>query len=76
MMNRIREYINPKGLEFHYKNNKLNIINYDKIVYLENDKIILLKDDKTITIKGDNLSLLKLLENEILIDGVIKQIDL
>ena len=75
-MNRLKEFINSKELEFHYKNNKLNIINYDKIIFLGNDKIILLKNNKTITIKGDNLSLLKLLECEILIDGIIKQIEL
>lgn len=75
-MNRLKKFINSKELEFYYKNNKLNFINYDEIVFLGNDKIILLKNNKTITIKGDNLSLLKLLESEILIDGIIKQIEL
>lgn len=73
-MNRLSEFIKSKNIEFHYINNKLNIINYDKIVFLGENKIILLKDNKTISIVGECLSLLKLLDSEILIDGIIKEI--
>ena len=75
-MSRIREFIKSNNLEFHYINNKLNVVNYDKIVFLSTDKIILLKDNKTISIKGEKLSLLKLLDSEILIDGIIKEIQM
>ena len=37
---------------------------------------MILKDKKTITIKGDNLIVSKLLEQEILIEGVIKSIEM
>ena len=76
MMNRLKEFIKSDCLEIHYKNNKLNIVNYDKIVFLGEEKIILLKNNQTINIKGENLTLLKLLDSEILIDGLIKQIEL
>ena len=75
-MNKLKEFIKSNNLEFHYLNNKLNIINYDNIIFLDTDKIILLKDNKTISIIGECLSLLKLLDSEILIDGIIKEIKL
>ena len=75
-MNRLKEFIKSQELEIHYRNCKLNIVGYDKIVFIGEEKIILLKGSKTINIKGENLSLLKLLDSEILIDGLIKQIEL
>ena len=75
-MNNLREYINPKELKITYLNNKLNIVNFDKIVILTDNKIILLKDKKSITITGTCLTLLKLMDFEILIGGEIKTINL
>ena len=75
-MNRLREFVNSNKLKFNYIDNKLNIVNFDEIILLSEEKIILLKDNKTICIKGNNLSLLKLLDNEILINGCIKTIEL
>ncbi len=75
-MNKLKEFLKSQELEIHYRNCKLNVVGYDKIVFIGEDKIILLKGTKTITIKGKNLSLLKLLDSEILINGLIKQIEL
>lgn len=75
-MKKIKEFINPKDLKLNYYNNKLNIVNYDELILLTEEKIIISKDNKTITVKGNDLSLLKLLENEILIGGFIKIIEL
>lgn len=75
-MNYIKEYLNSNKLQINYIDNKLNIVNYTDIVLLKNDKIILKKDNQVITIKGDNLTLIKLLELEILIQGCIKTIEL
>ena len=71
-MNRISEYINNNSLKINYYNNKLNIVNFDDINVIMDNEIILLKDNKSIVVKGNNLSLLKLLDNEILISGDIK----
>ena len=57
---KIKQVVNPKNL---------------KITYLDN-KIILSKNNNIITITGSNLTLLKLLDNEILIKGSIKNIEL
>ena len=75
-MNSIREYINSNKLKINYINNKLNIVNYDEIIILTESKIILLKDKHEIIVKGNNLTLLKLLDKEILIGGTIKIIEL
>ena len=73
---KIKEFINPKNLKIIYIDNKLNILNYDEIVILLDNKIILSKNNNIITIFGSNLTLLKLLDNEILIKGNIKNIEL
>ncbi len=75
-MKSIREYISSNKLKLNYINNNLNVVNYDEILLLTESKIMILKDKKTITIKGDNLIVSKLLEQEILIEGVIKSIEM
>ena len=75
-MKKIKEYLNSNELKINYINNKLNIVNYNDIVLLTDEKIIIIKDNKTIVIKGNNLTLLKLLDFEILISGNIKTIEL
>ncbi len=73
---KIKEFVNPKNLKITYLDNKLNILNYDEIIILLDNKIILSKNNNIITITGSNLTLLKLLDNEILIKGSIKNIEL
>lgn len=75
-MRKIKEFLNPQSLKITYLNNQINVLNYDDIVLLTDDKIILKKDQKIITINGNNLTLLKLLDEEILIQGYIKNIEL
>ena len=55
--------------------NKINIVNYKKIDYFDFDKIILSMNDKKIIFKGNNLVLTKLLNDEVEIKGVIKNIE-
>ena len=73
---RIKEFINPKDLKITYFTNLVNISIYDDIILLNDNKIILKKTNKFITIKGENLTLKKLLDEEILIQGNIKTIEL
>ena len=76
MNNKIKEFINPKSFKINYINSYLNIVNYDEIVLLTDLKILIKKNNKIITITGLNLTLLKLLDHEILIKGDIKTIEL
>ena len=55
--------------------NKVNIVNYKKIDYFDLDKIIISMNDKKIIFKGNNLVLTKLLNDEVEIKGVIKNIE-
>ena len=56
--------------------NKVDICNYDSIGYLDHDLIIINYCDGQILIKGEKLVVSKLLNNEILISGVIKNIEM
>ena len=75
-MGKIKEYLNSSKLELIYKDNKLDVSNYEDILLLTSDKIILIKDTKEIVVIGSDLTLLKLLDNEVLIGGYIKRIEL
>ena len=75
-MNKIINYIKDENFKIIYLNNSVNIINYDKIIEIRNDLITLEKEKKLLYIKGNNLKLNKLLDNEILITGIILEIDL
>ena len=75
-MKKIKEFLNTSDFRMNYQNNNLNILNYDEIILLTDTKILIKKDNKIITVSGYDLTLLKLLDFEILIHGNIKTIEL
>ena len=75
MIESVRNYIKDLDFRFTVYLDKVNIINYQKIISLEDDKILLLGGNKKITIRGKNLTLSKLLDDEVLILGEITKID-
>ena len=75
MSNFISNYINDKEFRFTVYENKIHIINFNKIITLEDNYISLLSINKKINIKGLNLILVKLLDNELLIKGTITSIE-
>lgn len=75
-MKKIKEFIYPNNLKINYINNMLNIVNYDEINLLTEKIITIIKNQKEIIIHGDNLTIIKLLDNEILIAGKINKIEL
>lgn len=76
MIKKIVSYIKDNTLKIKYFNNSVNVDNYDKILEIKSDVITIIKDQKIILIKGEDLKLTKLLDNEILITGIIKKIEL
>ena len=68
----IDNYINDKKFSILYKNNKLDIINYTKIMDFSDTKISYL--DSKYIITGTNLVISKMLEEEVLITGNIEGI--
>ena len=75
MFNCISNYINDKEFRFTVYEDKIHIINFNRIITLEDNLISLLSNNKKINIKGLNLVLVKLLDNELLIKGNITNIE-
>lgn len=73
---KIVNYIKDSNFKINYINNSVNVVNYDTILEVRDSVITLKKEDKIIHIKGEDLRLNKLLENEVLVTGLIKSIEL
>ncbi len=71
----IKEYIKDSEFRFTVYTDKIDIVNYRKIISLEDEKIIFLGDTCKIVVLGKNLTLNKLLDQEILIVGNILKIE-
>jgi sporulation protein YqfC len=56
--------------------NNIDICNYDTIGYLDDNLIIINYEEGEIKIKGENLVVAKLLNDEVLIKGNIKNIEM
>ncbi len=76
LFNNIREYMINNEFVINIYNDKINIINYTSLGTIENTKILVNGPDKNVLITGEKLALKKMLNNEILISGVIKKIEL
>lgn len=68
-------YINDTDFQIIYINNSINILNYDRINYMEDTKVSFSYQNRTIIIKGENLRVKKLLDNEIIIIGEINNVE-
>lgn len=68
-------YINDIDFQIIYINKQLNIVNYEKINYMEDQKISLSHKEGTVIIHGNNLRVKKLLDNEIVIVGIFENIE-
>lgn len=76
MIREVINYIKDINFKIIYVNNSVDIINYGVILEIKDDLVTLKKEDKIIMIYGKNLKLNKLLDEEILITGSIKTIEL
>ncbi len=71
----LMHYINDTDFQIVYINHQLNIINYEKINYMEDSKISLTYQETTVVVSGNNLRIKKLLDNEIMIVGQFTAIE-
>lgn len=76
LVRRARNYLLDEVFNMRILRNKINISNYDSIDYFDTDQIIINYIDGKIKIKGENLVVSKLLNDEILISGNIKNIEM
>ena len=75
MLKDLRNYILENKFKINIYDNNIDIINYIEIEHFD-DKIIIVKYEKGIvTVKGENLIITKLLEDELLINGQIRNIE-
>lgn len=75
MFNNIRNYLNDSKWKINIFDNKINIVNYLDIITLEDTRISIKCNDCNIIVKGKNLTVNKLLDNEMLIIGTILSVE-
>ena len=74
IFNDVKNYIGENNFRIIIYKDKIDIINYKKIEEISDNKVVI-KNDNKIIILGKNLKLYRLLNNEVLIIGTIKNID-
>ena len=72
----IRNYIFERDFKITILNNQINVVNYLSIESVSTNKITLKYEKGILDISGDNLVIKKLLNDEILIIGNIKSLEL
>lgn len=72
---KLRSYILENKFKLTYLNNYINVINYTNIGHFDNKKIIIYNQDKTVILNGTNLTISKMLKDELLIEGNIERIE-
>lgn len=76
MIRKVIDYIKEDSFELRMDNNYICIINYLDVSYMEEEKISVSYDYGSILIKGKNLTVIKLLEHEMLIKGEFLSIEI
>lgn len=74
ILNRIDNYLYDKEYKIIIKMNEVNIINYDEIIEFSLTKVSIKYRNKIIIIEGKNLVISKMLDDEVLITGIISNV--
>jgi len=72
----LRNYISDVEFRVNLYKDKVHIVNYTKIVTIEKSRISIGYSSGMVIIKGKDLALKKLLDDEILIKGIINSVEL
>ena len=75
MLNNLRNYILENEFKISIVKNNVDILNYLEIDHFDDTKIIVRYKDGILIIKGENLIISKLLDDELLINGKIKNVE-
>jgi len=75
MFNNIKNYLYDNEWKIHIYDKKINIVNYIDIVTLEDNRVSVKYQNGIIVIKGKKLSVNKMLDNEMLITGIISSVE-
>ena len=71
LINKLDRYLENKDYEIIVKENSINVINFKEIIDFSMNKISLKCDDKIIIVEGKELIISKMLDDELLITGII-----
>ena len=75
-LNKLRSYIKEDEFEIKVYKNCADVLNYESIGHFDSNKVIINYSDGSVVIKGNNLVVSKLMNDEILIGGEIKGLEL
>ena len=75
MFKDLREYIGEFEFKITILKDKINIVNYDRIINLTDNEVSLKIENTKVKIYGNNLMLNKLLDREILLTGRISKVE-
>lgn len=71
LISKLDRYLEDESYQIIIKENQINIINLEEVIDFSVNKISLRCNKKTIIIEGKNLIISKMLDEEILISGII-----
>lgn len=75
MLKKIYEYVRDDEFRFTVFKDRIHIMNYFKILSLNSDYILVEDVDIKISIRGENLVLNRMLDDEVLVIGLVKSIE-
>ena len=74
ILNNIRNYLNNKSYNINISKNQLYINNYNKIDNINDKNISIIFNDFKLNIDGINIKVIKMIDKEILFNGLIESI--
>ena len=74
LIDKLNRYLEDKKYQIIIRDNFVNIINIEEIIDFSINKIIVKCNQEKITIEGKNLIISKMLEDEVLITGIVQNV--
>lgn len=75
LISKVRSYLLETEFSLHCYENQLDIVNYKEIGRISDTSISILTEEHQIEIEGKNLTIIKLMEDEVLIKGTFQKIE-
>jgi len=69
-----KTYLRNDSYNINISNNIIYFLNYDKVIEINDDIIMIKFKDFVLTVKGNDFKIVKMLDNELLINGNFKEI--
>ena len=73
---KFRTYLKEDEFRITILKNKVNVVSHESIGHFDSNKVMIRYTDGTLIINGENLVVSKLLNDEVLVTGVIKSVEL